>query len=53
MPDEGAIMKDTKLRSSNYLNNMIEQDYWSAKSRVAPVLGFKTLKQRGCDDCRP
>jgi hypothetical protein len=27
MPDEDAIMKDTKLRSLKHLNNMIEQAY--------------------------
>lgn len=41
MPAESAIWKDTKLRSSKYLNNMIEQDHRGIKSRTGPMLGFK------------
>ena len=33
--------KDTRLRSSKYLNNMIEQDHLGVKSRIKPTLGFK------------
>ena len=33
--------RDTRLRSSKYLNNMIEQDHRGVKSRSAPMLGFK------------
>jgi transposase-like protein len=42
---EDMIWKDTKLRSSKYLNNMIEQDHRSVKSRIAPMLGFKVFKR--------
>jgi transposase-like protein len=45
MPDEDAIWKDTKLRSSKYLNNMIEQDHRGVKSRIAPMLDFKIFKR--------
>jgi transposase-like protein len=45
MPAEDMIWKDTKLRSSKYLNNMIEQDHRSVKSRIVPMLGFKTFKR--------
>jgi transposase-like protein len=45
MPDENAIWKDTKPRSSKYLNNMIEQDHRSVKSRIVPMLGFKVFKR--------
>ena len=31
----------TKLRSSKYLNNLIEQDHRSIKLRLGPMLGFK------------
>jgi len=41
LPDENEVWKDTKLRSSKYLNNMIEQDHLSVKSRIGPMLGFK------------
>jgi transposase-like protein len=45
MPAEDMIWKDTKLRSSKYLNNMIEQNHRRGKSRIAPMLGFKVLKR--------
>ncbi|MPW11102.1 DDE-type integrase/transposase/recombinase, partial [Paraburkholderia sp. CNPSo 3155] len=32
---------DTTLRSSKYLNNLIEQDHRNIKSRVNAMLGFK------------
>jgi transposase-like protein len=45
MPTAEMIWKDTKLRSSKYLNNMIEQDHRGVKSRIAPMLGFKIFKR--------
>jgi transposase-like protein len=45
MPDEDAIWKGTKLRSSKHLNNMIEQDHRGVKSRIAPMLGFKIFER--------
>ena len=41
MPDENKVWKDTQLRSSKYLHNMIEQDHRSIKARIGPMLGFK------------
>jgi len=35
--------KDTRLRSSKYLNNMIERDHRGVKSRINPMLGFKVF----------
>ena len=35
---------DTTLRSSKYLNNLIEQDHQNIKSRVNIMLSFKRLK---------
>ena len=35
---------NTKVRSSKYLNNLIEQDHRSVKQRVAVMLGFKRFK---------
>jgi transposase-like protein len=43
MPRESARWKRTKLRSSKYLNNMIEQDHRGVKSRTGPMLGFKVF----------
>jgi transposase-like protein len=34
----------TKLRSSKYLNNLIEQDHRSIKLRLGPMLGLKRLR---------
>jgi transposase-like protein len=35
--------KGTKLRSSKYLNNLIEQDHRGIKSRARPMLSFKNF----------
>ena len=43
LPGENACWSDTKLRSSKYLNNMIEQDHRGVKSRINPMLGFKVF----------
>src|ERR1039458_1051196 len=43
MPREGDAWKHTKLRSSKYLNNLIEQDHRGIKSRTGPMLGFKNF----------
>lgn len=40
----GLLPADTKLRSSKYLNNLIEQDHRSVKQRVAVMLGFKRFR---------
>jgi transposase-like protein len=32
---------ETKVRSSKYLNNLIEQDHRGVKQRIATMLGFK------------
>jgi transposase-like protein len=34
----------TELRSSKYLNNLIEQDHRSVKLRLGPMLGFKRFR---------
>jgi transposase-like protein len=36
--------KPIKVRSSKYLNNLIEQDHRAIKSRTGPMLGFKDFK---------
>ena len=44
MKADGQMPTDTKLRSSKYLNNLMEQDHRGVKSRVGPMLGFKQFK---------
>jgi transposase-like protein len=41
MKCDGLLPDDTKLRSSKYLNNLIEQDHRHIKSRIDVRLGFK------------
>jgi transposase-like protein len=41
MPNENEVWKHTKLRTSKYLNNLIEQYHRGIKSRTSPMLGFK------------
>jgi transposase-like protein len=36
--------KQTKIRSSKYLNNLIEQDHRSIKLRLGPMLGLKRFR---------
>jgi transposase-like protein len=38
---DGSLPMDTMLRSSKYLNNLIEQDHRSVKQRIAVMLGLK------------
>ena len=44
MRTDGLLPKRTKLRSSKYLNNLIEQDHRGIKSRTRPMLGFKNFE---------
>jgi DDE domain len=41
---DGSLPTETKLRSSKYLNSLIEQDHRSIKQRVAVMLGFKKFR---------
>jgi transposase-like protein len=41
MPREEDAWKHTELRSSKYLNYLIEQDHRGIKSRTGPMLGCK------------
>ena len=38
---DGLLPAETKLRSSKYLNNLIEQDHRGVKRQIATMLGFK------------
>ena len=44
MKTSGQLAADTKLRSSKYLNNLIEQDHRGVKLRIGPMLGFKRFR---------
>ena len=44
MKVDGQLPADTKLRSSKYLNNVIEQDHRGVKLRIGPMLGFKWFR---------
>ena len=41
MKADGQLPADTKVRSSKYLNNLIEQDHRGVKLRIGPMQGFK------------
>ena len=42
---DGSLPNDTKLRSSKYLNNLIEQDHRGVKQRIAVMLSFKGFRR--------
>ena len=44
MQADDELPADIKLRSSKYLNNLIEQDHRGVKLRIGPMLGFKRFK---------
>ena len=44
MKVDGLLLADTKVRSSKYLNNRIEQDHRNIKSRTNVMLGFKRFR---------
>ena len=41
MKTGSQLPTNTKIRSSKYLNNLIEQDHRGVKLRIGPMLGFK------------
>ena len=43
MKTDGQLPANTRVRSSKYLNNLIEQDHRGVKLRIGPMLGFKWL----------
>ena len=44
MKADGLLPEDTKVRSSKYLNNVIEQDHRHIKSRTNVMLAFKWFR---------
>jgi transposase-like protein len=45
LSEENEVWNNTKLRSSKYRNNMIEQDHRAIKTRIAPMFSFKRLRR--------
>ena len=41
LKSEGLLPQQTMVRTSKYLNNLIEQDHRRVKQRIYPMLGFK------------
>ena len=41
---ENPRWKYVPIRRSKYLNNLVEQDHRAIKSRVRPMLGFKSYR---------
>jgi transposase-like protein len=44
LKSEGWMPRRVRMRSSRYLNNMIEQDHRRIKQRIRPMLGFQRLE---------
>ena len=44
MKIDGLLPEETKVRSSKYLNNLIDQDHRNIKSRTNVMLGFKRFR---------
>jgi transposase-like protein len=44
MKADGQLPASTKVRSSKYLNNLIEQEHRGIKLRIGPMLGFKRFR---------
>jgi transposase-like protein len=40
---DGELPKRVRVRSSKYLNNIIEQDHRHVKQRLGPMLGLKSF----------
>jgi transposase-like protein len=41
MKEDGELPCRVKVRSSQYLNNLVEQDHRRVKQRIRPMLGLK------------
>jgi transposase-like protein len=50
MKETGELSQRVRVRSSQYLNNLIEQDHRRVKQRVRPMLGFKRFDNAAVPD---
>jgi transposase-like protein len=46
LKEVGTLPASVQVRSSKYLNNVVEQDHRRIKQRIRPMLGFKALPRR-------
>src|SRR6266481_7975442 len=44
LKDVGTLPRRVRIRSSQYLNNVVEQDHRRIKRRIRPMLGFKRFE---------
>src|SRR5260370_546872 len=44
LKQSGELPKRVRVRSSKYLNNLIEQDHRRVKQRLRPMLGLKSFR---------
>jgi len=44
MKETGELPRRVKVRSSQYLNNLVEQDHRRIKQRIRPMLAFKRFE---------
>ena len=44
LKEAGALSDRVRIRSSKYLNNVIEQDHHRIQQRIRPMLGFKRFE---------
>ena len=51
LQEVGTLPPRVQVRSSKYLNNLIEQDHRRIKQRVRPMLGFKRFETAAVTIC--
>ena len=44
LKEVGTLPRRLRIRSSKYLNNIVEQDHRRIKQRIRPMLGFKRFE---------
>src|ERR1700747_799015 len=44
LKEVGTLPRRVRIRSSKYLNNLVEQDHRRIKQRIGPMLGFERLE---------
>jgi transposase-like protein len=50
MKEAGEVPQRVRVRSSRYLNNLIEQDHGRVQQRIRPMLGFKRFDNAAVTD---
>lgn len=51
LQEDGERPRRVKVRSSQYLNNLVEQDHRRVKQRIRPMLGFKRFDSAAITIC--